>query len=246
MAGLENKDDLLKIGKSIGNINVIYDCGSRDALDGIDLLVALNAQELHVFECNPDAIQLCKQNICAYSGDKSIYMNEMAVSDKEGEVTFNSIDPKRTATPHRDGNIGASSLFDPDASYVKEIYITNKIKVHSTSLDAYSNLNNKPPDLLWMDLQGAELAALQGGTRVLKSIKIIHLEVTFRQIYNNQALFHEVHRFLKEDFILYRLINMPFIEKVVRMYAGDLNNIIKIGHWFTNAIYINKVYRRNI
>lgn len=240
MAGPENKDNLFKICQSIEGIKVIYDCGSRDALDGLELMSKLNAEELHVFECNPAAIRLCKTNINSYSGIGKIYMNELAVSDKEGELSFNSIDPEKTVTPHSDGNIGASSLFEPNQNYSKESYKTNRISVKATSLDAYHLSHHRPPDLLWIDLQGAELDALQGGISILKNIKIIHVEVTFRQIYKNQALFYQVHNFLKRDFKLYKLANIPFLERLIRSSAGNINRFINFGHWFTNAIYVNK------
>ena len=191
------------------------------------------------FECNQAAIELCKRNIQKYNGNAKVFLNEMAISDVIGELTFHSIDPEKTKTPHKDGNIGASSLFEPNENYPKEKYVTNKIKVVSTTLNDYCKTHNIP-DLLWMDLQGAELKALCGGINIISIVKIIHLEVTFREVFKGQAMFYQIHDFLKKWFKLYKLKNVPFIEKVVRIKMGKFNRHINIGHWFTDAIYINK------
>lgn len=240
VANPEKKDDLVYLCKALGHIRIVYDCGSRDALDGLDLLARLEADELHIFECNPDGIRLCKKNIASYSGTGSIFMNELALSDGEGELKFFSIDPERTVTPHPDGNIGASSLFQPDPAYPKERYATKVVQVRATSLDKYCE-THRPPDLLWMDLQGAELRLLEGAKRTLPYVKAINLEVTFRRVFKGQPMFYQIHRFLKQKgFSLARLQNVPMIERIVRTYAGRFNRYINVGHWFTNAIYVSK------
>jgi hypothetical protein len=154
-------------------------------------------------------------------------------------LDFYSIDPERTETIHPDGNIGASSLFVPNAAYTKERYATNRISVNATTLDSYCR-THRSPDLLWMDLQGAELMAIRGAETILDTVSIINTEVTFRTMYVGQPMFYEVHRSLDRLFKLYKLYNVPFLERYVRIFAGSLNRFINIGHWFTNAIYVSR------
>jgi FkbM family methyltransferase len=235
---LEMKKDLVDMCRR-HNVRVIYDCGSRDALDGIELLNRLGSEELHIFECNPEAIQLCRKNISLYKENAKIFLNEVAVADVEGWLDFHSIDPSRTITSHSDGNIGASSLFKPNPAYPKESYTTNTIKVKATTLDKYCS-THKPPDLLWMDLQGAELMAIRGAEAVLESVSFIHIEVAFRPVYVGQPMFYEIHGNLNRRFKLYRLYDVSLLERCVRTFAGPLNRFISVGHWFTNAIYVNR------
>ena len=64
---LNEKQFLKKIVLSYGlEINVIFDCGSRDALDGIELFQIFDSAELHVFECNPPSVQVCKNNLSVF------------------------------------------------------------------------------------------------------------------------------------------------------------------------------------
>ena len=47
-----------------------------------------------------------------------------------------------------------------------------------------------------MDLQGAELLALQGMGDLLNGVRYVHTELSFRAMYTGQALFADVHSYL--------------------------------------------------
>jgi len=53
-------------------------------------------------------------------------------------------------------------------------------------------------DFLKLDIQGFELPALHGAIEVLRRTNVVHCEVEFAPIYEGQALFSEVERFLRE------------------------------------------------
>lgn len=224
---------LLEIARKVGPIKSIFECGSRDALDGLRLLEELNAEQLHSFECNPQAIELCRKNIAASRFAHSAFVVPKAVSDTTGILRFYSIDPDRTITPHSDGNIGASSLYKADPSYPHEKYVQKAIEVESTSIDAYCE-EHQAPDLLWMDLQGAEAKAIDGAQRTLSKVKVIHVEVSFRSMYLDQALFGDIHNRLKKQFCLVN-IDLGRWPKLPWLYS-----MLKVGPWVGNAIYVNK------
>ena len=52
-------------------------------------------------------------------------------------------------------------------------------------------------DLVKLDVQGAELKALHGAQRVLKTATAVYLEVSFVSIYKNCPLFGEIDSFMK-------------------------------------------------
>lgn len=217
------------------NITTIYDCGSRDAADGVYLLSQLPARELHVFECNPEAIQRCRDTIKAYRGPGTIVLNAVALADKVGETTFLAIDPKRTVTTWADGNIGASSLFKANPAFPDEKYVQVPLTVPTTTLNEYVKTHSGP-DLLWMDLQGAELMVLQAGAKAIPSVKLIQLEVGFRPVYLGQGLFWGVHRQLQAyGFRLFSITNISRLSRWLRVPRWAA-----VGAWFGDAIYVRK------
>ncbi len=229
-----DKKNLLSICAKNGPITTIYDCGARDALDGIELVQQLGSKQLHVFECNPESYLVCQRNLEAHLPRGVDYrLSKTAVTNSSGVVDFYPIDTGKTVTAHADGNPGASSLFLADSSYRKEIYVQNKIQVAATTLDDYCKTNT-PPDLLWMDVQGAELLVLQGAQEVLKKTKVIHLEIGFRKMYKGQALFSEIDELLSGRFRLVHLDVGRWPE------WPKLYSVLGWGPWLGNAIYVNK------
>lgn len=226
---------LVRIAKKTGGIKCIYDCGSRDALDGLKLLEELSGEELHLFECNPQAIKLCQENIAQSPNAEKAHLAPFAIAEKSGPLTFYSIDPNKTITPHADGNIGASSLYQANPDYPNEHYVQQSISVEATSLDDYCEVHTAP-DLLWMDLQGAEARAIDGAQKILNRVKIIHVEVSFRSMYLNQALFRDIHSRLNQQF------------KLVDLDVGRwprlpwLYSLLNFGPWVGNAIYLNRKF----
>lgn len=219
--------------KTAGPFHRIFECGSRDALDGISLLKSIEAHELHCFECNPDAIALCRKNIANSGQSDRIKLVSKALSDKTGSCTFYAIDPCQTITPHEDGNIGASSLLTANGKFKKEKYVQKAITVEATTLDDYCSTAGIPC-LLWMDLQGAEGMVLDGGKQTLPLVKAIFIEVAFRRAYTGQTLFHEVHKRLQKHF------TMTYLDLGRWPRWPALYSLIRFGPWNGNALYINK------
>jgi hypothetical protein len=79
----------------------------------------------------------------------------------------------------------------------------------------------RPPDILKLDLQGAELLALQGAGERIAEVTALIIEVEFNAIYEGQPLFGEVDAYLRRHgfqlFNLYELWTRP----EGRISAGD-------------------------
>jgi FkbM family methyltransferase len=226
------KTRLLDLIRKVGPLEVVYDCGSRDALDGLELAIQIGAKELHIFECNPPAVEICRKNVVQHKPEGlTVFINDCAISDKPGPVSFFPIDIHRTITPCADGNPGASSLLMADPKYPHEKYVQSTITVRATTLDEYSLLH-RPPDLLWMDLQGAELRALMGGRTALKTTRIVHTEVAFRPTYQGQVLFWELDKHLRSRF------KRAYIEMGRWPYLLPLYRLLRTGPWTVNAVYM--------
>ena len=123
---------------------------------------------------------------------------DLAVTDFDGTTTFHKIDPHRTVTTWADGNPGASSLFVASGKYPIEQYVQTPVRVRAGRLDVLIDAESIPaPELLWIDLQGAELAALRGLGRHLSRVGIVYVELSFLDIYDGQPMARDVIRFLR-------------------------------------------------
>lgn len=81
-----------------------------------------------------------------------------------------------------------SSLLDPGLAFG----YARVIEVPVTTLDAFG----RQPDVLKLDLQGGELAALRGAAKILPGVKAVLCEVNFVARYKGCPLAHEVTAFL--------------------------------------------------
>jgi FkbM family methyltransferase len=176
---------------------VVFDLGSRDARQALDLAAAFPNANVHAFECNPQTLPICRANA---SANGRITVVPRAVHEHDGRVVFHAIDPERTKTSWPDGNPGASSLFLATGEYPFETYVQRPIEVEATRIDTYCRTQGMSSvDVAWMDLQGAELMALRSFGRLLSCLDFLHTEVSYRAIYRDQCLFPEVDNFLVKN-----------------------------------------------
>lgn len=175
------------------NIQTVFEMGANDCNDTIGFSKLLPDAKIYAFECNPAVLSKDREKIKSL---KNAVLVEKAVSDREGVLEF---------FPTTNGNTGASSLFKESDSYDVEKYNQIKTIVESTTIENFADKESiDGVDILWMDMQGAELVTLKGAGKFLNKIKIIHTEAEFIEIYRGQPLFGEVRKYLENNnFILY-------------------------------------------
>jgi FkbM family methyltransferase len=193
-------------------IDVIFECGSRDGVDALKMFDFYRPKEIYSFECNPESVEICLNNI---KNNKNITLIGKAVSNKNGLIDFYATDMDKSI----DKNIGASSvLLHLDNN--KEFF-QKKIIVESVKLVTYMEENKiSEIDLLCLDLQGYEKIAIEGLGEKIKNVKYIISEVSFKSYYNGDILFNEYVTFLENN-------NFTLVE--VMNYGG-----------FGDALFINK------
>jgi hypothetical protein len=74
-------------------------------------------------------------------------------------------------------------------------------------------------DIIWIDLQGAELLAFHSMKEHISNVDFIHTEISHTAMYTGQAMFSDIHAFLTPNFTL-------------------INNISRTG-WQEDGIYMN-------
>ena len=181
------------VGRSFRSI---FELGSRDGRDALALHRHFGAH-VHAFECNPYALQLCRDNLATASG---VTLVPLAVWDRSEKIPFFPVvetyvetGDGESVTPTR---IGASSCFEADPTY-HERYVQSRIEVQAVRVDDYRREQGLGPvDLVCLDLQGAALQALKGMPETLESCGFVLAELERRPLYQGQALLPEVTDYL--------------------------------------------------
>ena len=177
---------LNSIPPEIPNEPVILDVGSYTGDQAVEFAERFPLAHIFAFEAHPDSVEKVRQRTAHLP---NITVIEAAVCDVVGDVAFQAVDQ---------GNPGASSLFRAsghnDVSPISQTAVT----VQGLRLDGWAELAGIDCfDLIWMDLQGAELLALRGMGGMIDTVKAIQLEVTFRELYHSQAMWPEIRGFLE-------------------------------------------------
>jgi 2-O-methyltransferase len=176
-------------------IRVVFDVGARDCVESADFAQAFPAAMIYAFECNPATLPYCRAVAAA---QPRVKLTEKAVADSNGRLEFFPIDPERSVGGIAGGNHGASSMFQATGAYPEERYVQGRIEVESVRLDSFcAEQQVEAIDILWMDVQGAELLVLGGLGERLRDVSFVHMEVEFFEIYKGQALFPSVDDFLR-------------------------------------------------
>ncbi len=106
-----------------------------------------------------------------------------------------------------------SSLYRPNWAIAQRfgmgawLQVEQEIPVVTTTLDAVCHQHQlRSPDVLRVDVQGAELAVLHGAAEILPKVLAIEVEVEFLPLYEGQPLFADIDGFLQaQGFTLWDL-----------------------------------------
>ena len=133
----------------------IVEIGAKDCVESLTFASMFPNAHITAFECNPELISLCKFN--SGMSDRITVVGKM-VTDKPENTTF--------YIP--DGEPGMGSM--------KECLLPGSpVSVETVRMDDY--LGDEEIDLLWIDVQGAELDVLNSFGSKLKNVKRIYCEM---------------------------------------------------------------------
>ncbi|HEX8341000.1 MAG TPA: FkbM family methyltransferase [Tepidisphaeraceae bacterium] len=171
--------------RSIGqSLNVVFDVGANKGDYTAEVMALFPNARIFAFEPTPDVLVGLKSR---YAGQQSVQVIDSAISDREGTLTF-----------HVRPNSVWNSMLPNDTSKIAPSE-SKEIHVRSTTIAAAANEHQiEQVDLLKLDIQGAEMLALQGAAPLLSAAKIgfVQLELNFWKIYAGQAEFKTVSRFM--------------------------------------------------
>jgi FkbM family methyltransferase len=177
---------------NLENTETILDIGSWHLEQSLEFNRIFPQSKIYAFEPVPASYGLClrkkKDNISVFN---------IALSDKTGELPFYEVDVNSSSHP----NVGASSLLKfkkgLNGSFFNQVWNQKEITVKSMTLDDWCLENNiNTIDIVWIDVQGAELDVFKGGSKILQNTKIIFTEVGLKPYYEGHSLQSDIDSFL--------------------------------------------------
>ncbi len=178
--------ELLEIARA-GNPAVVYDIGANVGTWSLLAKAILPGACIHAFE--PLVAQQAEFAArCRACTD--IHLHGVALGAAAATLELNVLD-----------FADASSFLAPRPEMLAEFGLkpTERRAVLVFPLDAYRAAHALPaPDLIKLDVQGYELAVLAGATNCLAHARYVLSEVSFREYYAGQPLFHDVAAFLAQ------------------------------------------------
>lgn len=170
--------------------SIVVDCGANDGSDTADLARLLPSATIHAFEPVPAVFDKLVQNTKGFS---NVRPHRLALADRDG-----------TAAMHisSGGTDAASSLLPPKESLALNPHIVfeETCEVPCFTLDTWAEAHDCPRvDLLWLDMQGSELAMLKAAPDTLATVSVIHLEVVSTEVYAGNPMMPEVETWLKNQ-----------------------------------------------
>ena len=215
------------------HVKFACEIGSRDGFDAVQISKFFSCK-VACFEPDPINFLVAEKNILE-SGVAAIELFNLALGNRDEVVNFYSVNPLKYE------NRGSSSLFDLDFSkrskddpdYGKS-EVTMKIAVQ---MNRYESLKLPTPDLVAMDVEGAELAVLEGFGNHLAKARWIVLEASVEPMHGKGTSFSDLQNHLNMYDFKIRSIDMNYwiflICKVFKfkpflmnLFAGSVFNVI--------------------
>lgn len=198
----------------------ILDIGANDGGTSAQFSNWFPDAKIFSFEPDQRPITRFKQNFAHLLQDR-ISLFEGVISDINGEIDFFMSDGKgQNLNWYESGWDLSGSIKKPLEHLIENPDVTfpKSIRVKSITLDSWSEKSNvKHADLIWVDVQGAELNVIRGGKKLLRQTRFLYMEYADKELYEGQASVQEL------------TAELPEFE-VVQVYAGDVlfrNRILK-------------------
>lgn len=169
------------------NLEIIYDIGANVGMWTLLAKAIYPGAAIHAFE------PLVKHQMAFYQNTKALLnvkLHGVALGSSPGSAMVKVTDFS-----------DASSLLELTDEGKNRFHLNQVTEEQVTieTLDGWVQKNKLPwPDLIKMDVQGFELEVLRGAGEALTNAKAVLAEVSFREFYKGQSLFHQLASYLAE------------------------------------------------
>lgn len=198
-----------RVAGAIEHLDAISWCAPRTLVDvgankgqfALAFRALVPGGAIHAFEPLPSAARRFE---AVFADDKDVILHRCAIGAKRNQATFFVADRE-----------DSSSLLELGAGQKEAFSVSGKsqITVAVRPLDDEVELAALPrPTMLKVDVQGGELAVLEG-IRAIELIDAIYVELSFVELYVGQPLFEDVRAHLADrGFVLRGVFNQAFTQ----------------------------------
>jgi FkbM family methyltransferase len=186
----------------------ILDVGCNDGQTTRWFLDMFENPTIYCFEPDPRAIARFKQKV----GDRpNVTLIELAISDREGSLDFyqsgGKLDDPYLAKAMPEGWDLSGSIKRPYRHLSKHPLVTfeHKIQVPTETLDSVCARSAiGAVDLIWLDVQGAEIEVLSGARATLAQTRYLYTEYSNKQLYRGQRGLRQIVKHLQHFSVVAR------------------------------------------
>src|SRR6266853_3671287 len=167
---------------------VVVEAGAHLGLDTLAMSRRWPDGHIHAFEPVPELFEQLSARVARHRNvtcypvalGAAVGTANMYVSGGASNASSSLSRPKGHLTDH------------PDVTFPREI------AVQTTTLDAWANASHvSHVDLLWLDMQGHELAAIKAAPGILQTVRAICTEVYLKESYTGVLLYAEAREYLQ-------------------------------------------------
>lgn len=187
---------------------VIFDCGAHKGIWSKTIFKLFPEAKFYLFEPNPVLWDRIEKNLSTENINYKLY--KAAVGSSKGTANLNlweNIDPSGVGSSLCEHITG-----DP----------TKKILTDVISLDDIADEINAVPDFVKLDLEGFEVEALKGSSKILKTTEVFMIEFGCLEAFIGRATVKElVNIMFENDYALYDICNLSYRPYDNAMTGGD-------------------------
>jgi FkbM family methyltransferase len=163
--------------KEIGAGMQVLDIGAHVGFFALGAAKRVGAAgHVHVFEPTPETLKILEAHVALNHWNDRVTVFPGVVADKNGEMTFYSHGTSMAASLSRENTVDLNPERPQHAK---------ALSVPAVTLDSYCSERRIRPDVIKIDVEGAELLVLQGGRETLTTHDVtIFCEVHTRHLKN--------------------------------------------------------------
>ena len=207
------------------DVKTILDIGANEGQFATLMRTECPDAAIYSFEPLPDVFAILEKT---FAGDQKLVPINIGLSDDAGVRAMNRSD------------FSPSSSLLPMAELHRDEWPQSagqtQVKVSLRRLDDWATearVRAQPGLIVKMDVQGHELAVINGGVETIRTALLLIIEVSFYELYEGQPLFAEIHDRLASLGFRYR-------GSLEQHYSTKCDRIL-----FADAVFENMNYKAN-